>query len=91
MTTTLSSKGQVVLPKAARRKLGLVRGTKFNCRVREGEIVLVPEARPATKVRTSRNAISGFPVLTPPQNTPPLTSERVRELLTDFPGNISSM
>lgn len=85
MTTTLSSKGQVVLPKAARRKLGLLPGTKFACRVRDGEIVLVPEAPAAMKARLGRNAISGLPVLLPPKGTPPLTSERVRELLADFP------
>ncbi len=85
MTTTLSSKGQVVLPKAARRKLGLLPGTKFVCRVRDGEIVLVPEATVATKAKIGRNAVSGLPVLVPPKNTPPLTSERVREMLADFP------
>jgi len=85
MTTTLSSKGQIVLPKAARRRLGLLPGTKFSCRVREGEVVLVPEARPATKARVGRNDLTGFPVLMPPKGTPPLTSERVRELLADFP------
>jgi AbrB family looped-hinge helix DNA binding protein len=85
MTTTLSSKGQVVLPKAARRRLGLLPGTRFNCRVQEGEIVLVPESRPATKARPGRNPITGLPVLVPPKGTPPLTSERVRDLLTDFP------
>jgi AbrB family looped-hinge helix DNA binding protein len=85
MTTTLSSKGQVVLPKAARRRLGLHPGTKFACRVREGEIVLTPEARPAAGARLGRNPLSGLPMLVPPKGTPPLTSERVRELLTDFP------
>ena len=85
MTTTLSSKGQIVLPKAARRRLGLLPGTKFACRVREGEIVLVPEARPATKVKLKRHALTGLPVLTPPKGSGTLTSARVRELLTDFP------
>lgn len=85
MTTTLSSKGQIVLPKAARRRLGLQPGTKFACRVRDGEIVLVPEVRPAPKAKLARNAVSGLPTLTPPKGTAPLTSARVRELLTDFP------
>lgn len=85
MTTTLSSKGQIVLPKAARRRLGLLPGTKFACRVREGEIVLVPEARPATQVKLKRHALTGLPVLTPPKDSGTLTSARVRELLTDVP------
>jgi AbrB family looped-hinge helix DNA binding protein len=85
VTTTLSSKGQIVLPKAARRRLGLQPGTKFACRVRDGEIVLVPESRPAIKAKLGRNSLTGLPVLTPPKGTAPLTSARVRELLTDFP------
>lgn len=85
MTTTLSSKGQIVLPKDARRRLGLLPGTKFACRVRDGEIVLVPETRSAAKIKVGRNALTGLPVLTPSKGTPPLTSERVRELLADFP------
>ncbi len=40
MTTTLSSKGQVVLPQAARRRLGLKPGVKLDCRVDGNEIVL---------------------------------------------------
>lgn len=85
MTTTLSSKGQVVLPKGARRRLGLLPGTKFLCRVREGAIVLTPEIKPAPKVKTGRNPKSGLPILVPPKKLPPLTSERVRDLLTEFP------
>lgn len=74
-----------MLPKAVRRRLGLLPGTKFACRVRDGEIVLVPEARPATKAKTKRNPLSGLPVLTSPKGSGTLTSARVRELLTDFP------
>lgn len=85
MTTTLSTKGQVVLPKNTRRRLGLQPGTRFNCRVREGEIVLTPESRPPARARVGRNPVTGLPVLVPPKGTPPLTSERVRELLADFP------
>lgn len=85
MITTLSSKGQVVLPQAARRRLGLYPGTKFACRVREGEIVLTPERKPVPGARLGRNTVSGLPMLVPPKGTPPLTSERVYELLTDFP------
>jgi len=85
VTTTLSSKGQVVLPKGARRKLGLQPGTKFNCRVREGEIVLTPESRPPARAKVGRHPVTGLPVFVAAKGTPPLTSERVRELLTDFP------
>ncbi len=41
--TTLTSKGQITLPKAIREQLGLKAGVKFDCYVdRDGQIVLVP-------------------------------------------------
>jgi AbrB family looped-hinge helix DNA binding protein len=65
MTTVLSSKGQVVLPQAARRRLGLLPGTAFECRIQGNQIVLIPQAGTV--------------------GAPPVTSERIRELLSDFP------
>jgi AbrB family looped-hinge helix DNA binding protein len=85
MTTTLSSKGQVVLPQAARRKLGLHAGARFACAVRDGGIFLKPEARKTTKVRIGKSRISGLPALIAPAGTPPLTSAAVRAMLADFP------
>ena len=85
MTTMLSSKGQVVLPKGARHRLGLLPGARFTCRVREGEIVLTPEGSPPAKARMGRNPVSGLPVLVPRKGTPPLSSAHVRKLLADFP------
>ena len=41
--TTLTSKGQITLPKEIREQLGLKAGVKFDCYVdREGFVVLVP-------------------------------------------------
>ncbi len=41
--TTLTSKGQITLPKAIREQLGLAAGAKFDCYVnRDGYVVLVP-------------------------------------------------
>ncbi len=41
--TTLTSKGQITLPKEVREQLGLKAGVKFDCYVdREGLVVLVP-------------------------------------------------
>ncbi|MEY2880753.1 MAG: hypothetical protein RLZZ15_3133 [Verrucomicrobiota bacterium] len=84
MTLTLSTKGQVVLPAAARHKLGLKPGTRLACRVRNGEIVLTPPA-PAAKTRLVRDKLTGILVLASPPGTPPLTGDRVRALLADFP------
>lgn len=85
MTTTLSTKGQVVLPNATRRKLGLHAGMRFECKVRNGAIVLTPEARPLVRPKLGRNPRTGLPVLMAPKDTRPLTSARVRDLLADFP------
>jgi antitoxin PrlF len=41
--TTLTSKGQITLPKEIRQQLGLKAGVKFECYVdRDGQVVLVP-------------------------------------------------
>ncbi|HSA81391.1 MAG TPA: AbrB/MazE/SpoVT family DNA-binding domain-containing protein [Geminicoccaceae bacterium] len=41
--TTLTSKGQITLPKEIRQQLGLKAGVRFECYVdRDGQVVLVP-------------------------------------------------
>lgn len=42
MLVKLSSKGQLVIPKAIREALGLRRGTRFQVRVDEGRVILEP-------------------------------------------------
>ena len=84
MTLTLSSKGRVALPAAARHKLGLKPGARLACRVRGGEIVLTPPVRTG-KARLVRDKLTGILVLASPAGTPSLTGERVRALLGDFP------
>ena len=42
MLTRLSSKGQLVIPKAVRQALGLGPGTRFHVRLNEGRIILEP-------------------------------------------------
>jgi AbrB family looped-hinge helix DNA binding protein len=85
MTTVLSSKGQVVLPQAARRRLGLLPGTAFECRIQGNQIVLIPQAGTVGAPRLVRDPLTGIMVTQGPQGTPPVTSERIRELLSDFP------
>lgn len=46
---------------------------------------LVPVDPPVGKPRLVRDKASGHLILHPPPGTPPLTSERVKELLADFP------
>lgn len=42
MLAKLSSKGQIVIPKAVRQALGLQPGAQFNIRLIEGKILLEP-------------------------------------------------
>jgi len=85
MTTTLSTKGQVVLPAAARRRLGLRPGAAFKCSVRDGKIVLTPETATAPQPRLVKSKRTGLVYAQAPKGTPAITSEQVRAMLADFP------
>ena len=85
MTTTLSSKGQLVLPAAARRRLGLKSGARFACRVDGNQIVLTPAAVKQGRPRFVKSKRTGLVVTKGPQGAPVVTSEQVRALLADFP------
>ena len=81
MTTTLSSKGQVVLPAAARRRLG----TRFACRVQGNQIVLIPAGVGHGPSCFVKSKLTGLVVTQGPRGAPVVTSEQVRALLADFP------
>ena len=85
MTTTLSSKGQIVLPAAARRRLGLRTGARFACRVEGNQIVLTPAEARHGRPRFVKSELTGLLVTQGPHGAPVVTSEQVRALLADFP------
>ena len=85
METTLSTKGQVVLPRAARQKLALLAGTKFTCRVSQGSIVLTPRDRLPGKPRLVRDPVTGLTITESPAGFRAVTTEQVRAALADFP------
>jgi AbrB family looped-hinge helix DNA binding protein len=85
MQTKLSTKGQVVLPSAIRRKLGLRAGDPLEASVEGGQIVLSPRRGRLRKPRIGADPITGLPVLVVDPGAPPLTSEQLREILSDFP------
>jgi AbrB family looped-hinge helix DNA binding protein len=85
MTTTLSSKGQVVLPAAARRRLGLKPGARFACRVQGNQIVLTPAEVGHGRFCSVKSKLTGLVVTQGPQGAPVVTNEQVRALLADFP------
>lgn len=84
MQTRVSSKGQIVLPNAIRRKLGLRAGDSLDASVKSGQIVLTPRHSRCAKAAIVRDAITGLPVLSVGPGAPQLTSEQVRDILSDL-------
>jgi AbrB family looped-hinge helix DNA binding protein len=85
MTMTLSRNGQVVLPVAARRRLGLKSGARLSCRVRGQEMVLTPQTPKAARSRFVSSKLTGLVVTKGAKGAPEVTSEQIRALLADFP------
>ncbi|HEX9785318.1 MAG TPA: AbrB/MazE/SpoVT family DNA-binding domain-containing protein [Opitutaceae bacterium] len=63
METMVSSKGQIVLPAAVRRKLRLTKGERLEVDLREDGVFLRPicAARP---YKAATHPVSGLPVMT---------------------------
>lgn len=85
METTLSTKGQIVLPQAARRKLALHAGVKFACQVVNGTVVLTPKTPSLGRTRLVRDRATGLRITRGPVGGPTVTSAQVRAALHDFP------
>ena len=85
MLTTLSTKGQVVVPSRIRRELGLQPGDSLEASVEGRHIVLTQRKVRSRKARVSRDPVTGLPVLTAGPKAAKLTSAEVREILAEFP------
>jgi AbrB family looped-hinge helix DNA binding protein len=85
METKLSTKGQVVLPSAVRRKLGLRQGDPLDVKTEAGRVVLTPRRKRSKKASIVVDALTGLPVLSAGPDAPPLSSEQVQEILSSFP------
>ncbi|MHB8655173.1 MAG: AbrB/MazE/SpoVT family DNA-binding domain-containing protein [Terriglobia bacterium] len=85
MQTKVSIKGQVVLPRAIRRKLSLRTGDSLDANAEGGRIVLTPRRRCAAKARVLRDPITGLPVLSAGPHVPLLSSQEVQAILSTFP------
>jgi AbrB family looped-hinge helix DNA binding protein len=83
--TTLSSKGQVVLPRVARAKLHLVSGTKFECTIQGDSIVLTPQNVRKSSPQLIEDKKTGLIVTQSPSEMGLVTNEMIRNLLLDFP------
>jgi len=60
MLARLSTKGQVVIPKAVRKALGLRRGTQFRVELKEGKIILEPMGASPSDVLCGKYAGADF-------------------------------
>lgn len=62
METKISSKGQIVLPAEARRRLRLARGERLAVELRDGGVFLRPVGS-VNKYQPTKNQVSGLPVM----------------------------
>lgn len=85
MNTKVSTKGQVVLPRAIRDRMNLRAGDALEARIEGERIVLIPKKKRSHKVKIVRDPITGLPVLTAGPGAPKLTSKQVAEILAEFP------
>jgi AbrB family looped-hinge helix DNA binding protein len=85
MKTKISTKGQVVLPSRIRRRLGLQPGDSLDAELEGERIILIPRKARRGSARIIKDPITGLPVLTAGADAAKLTSEQVREILTEFP------
>lgn len=83
--TTLSRKGQVVLPRLVRSRLHLTPGTRFQCLVHGGSVVLTPEMPQKRVKKYITDPATGLRVTKAHRGAEPVTSDMVRALLEDFP------
>jgi len=85
MQARLSTKGQIVLAGAIRRRLGLQPGDLLDAEVRDGRVVLTPRKTRFSKVALLVDPVTGLPVLSAGSGAPHLSSKQVREILAEFP------
>jgi len=85
METKISTKGQVVLPRRLRERLGLRPGDALDVDLENDAIVLRPRRPKRRKLKIIVDPRTGLAVATAGPGAPRLTSEQVAELLADFP------
>jgi AbrB family looped-hinge helix DNA binding protein len=85
MNARISNEGQVALPLAMRRELGICAGDEVEVAVQDGRIVLSPTSRRIYKAEIISDPITGLPLLSAGPDAPLLTSEDVADMLADFP------
>jgi AbrB family looped-hinge helix DNA binding protein len=85
MQTRVSTKGQVVLPGALRRRLNILPGDPLDANVEGGRIVLTPHRKRTRRVKFVTDPATGLPALSAGPDAPKLSSKEVAEILANFP------
>jgi AbrB family looped-hinge helix DNA binding protein len=85
MQTKVSTKGQVVIPGALRRRLGIRAGDALDANIEGGQIVLRPHAKRPRPARIVSDPITGLPVLSAGSDAPALSNKEVEEIMASFP------
>ncbi len=81
----LSADGQVRLPGAARRALGVKPGDKLHVLIEHDTVRLAPRRRRPTRIVMQRDPVTDLPYFGAPKGTPILTLAAVKQALRDFP------
>ena len=85
MQTKVSTKGQVVLPGALRRRLDIRAGDPLEAKIEDGRITLTPKKKKLHRTKIVTDPVTGLPVLTAGPDAPTLSSKEVEEILSRFP------
>ncbi len=78
MTTTIDKAGRLVIPRQLREQAGLKPGTELTLQYREGRIEIEPVRQQVEVARRGSRL-----VLANPSGGPPLTNERVNQILEE--------
>lgn len=85
MTTVISTKGQLVMPAAARKALGLRPGDKLRVTLEGRSVRLEPTRVTRAPVRIKMNRRTGLPYADMSADAPLVTLGDVKRVLADFP------
>ena len=85
MTTVISTKGQLVMPAAARKALGLKPGDRLRVTLEGRSVRLEPARAARAPVRIRTNRRTGLPYADMRADAPAVTLGDVKRLLADFP------
>lgn len=85
MRTTVSTKGQVVLPGPLRRRLDIRAGDPLDAEVEGGRIILTPRPKPRSRAKIVIDRATGLPALSVGPGAPILSSKEVDEILANVP------